>query len=633
MVGFSEIEYNLWGMSAFGTTWLGRPLPIIDFDAFDAGEGVDDRIVLRSASGAINGFISFLCRDTIVESAYFEKDLEGCGAFEIRLNKLPKIPINNLSVIQFSFDSVPIFTGQITKGPTPGEYKKGPYVFSGNGLRERLKKCRITNPYKFSIFSVTDSGSDIIIQISGTFPGALGTLTGLTAIVKDSDQSQNNGTYEILSYTSNTITVLKPNGVTTTTQIGTVAILPEYWANSHLVSDVLKYNLENFLPANGIIGYDHAKIEETTGIYTLGANDYDGMEMEKFFDLIRKILDGSTGNLWQLEIDGEGDVHLFSKSLTVIDKYFVGYQITGEPNIKQDTNQIANSVSILRNKARESQGNGFRQAGLASDLTSIAKYDISEYQEEVPGYFSNATGQAYAEAILANRKDPSTTASIKDMNFKIYQFGLYGYVTSPDFFMQVLNECDSLTGWTSGVAITDSLDNQILVDGANSIKLEFDETAEGQTYIYDFPEKKILTNPRTILFWVRSNRPGVYCKFGIGSTSHTENQYEFEVSPINEFNPIAIDISDLALVEVGQIGFQFFNLLAVDYEFYIDFIRIEHYTALHYNLPLKKARYNLDSHRNYVDLTMGSPFANPTLAEFMAGLKGQIELTKLNLKE
>jgi hypothetical protein len=540
-----------------------------------------------------------------------------CLDFSFELNRMPDVPILKFTTIQVRINNINRFFGYITKRPQDGE--DGRLRFSGFGTTKRLEKRKIFNDNRYIINDIAASGSNMVVTITGTISGS---IVGQKLIIKDHIEDKNNGVFNISSNTTNTITVLNPSRVASTTVSGLAVVLPTYWTNSILVSEFLKNTLGNHLNKSNVT-YLANKIADSTGILTAGASNFEGMEFSRFSRIIENIL----RNKYWFGVDGSNEFFLKEKQPGKITTFFAGYDLP-EASISIDEQVEGNAITIYRSGQKSGRRQGAVIAGTASDATSIAKYGESAYSEDIPAWLDNATGQGYADSLLEVMKDPSIQAKAEDMPYKWYDFGFYGYVTEVGDYSFDLVDFDNFTNWTTGANITRALSNTILINGANSHQLILTSSSINQEHVLSGLNFRA-SGGKSINMYIRSDQQ-VKIQIGFG-VNYTDNLFDITLNANNRFQPIKIDISNISLSVINEVGFKIID--TGNATIYLDYMTINMFANKHYELELDEAEYIFLPQERKVNLKFGDTRKNASYGEYIAGIKSQAELSKEMLRE
>jgi len=616
---YTEFYGNGFGGGIFHTPILSEGRDVLLYQEPVNQNNVNEAVSFGLANGSLFTSYPLNVPNTIFSNFKFKVNRGGnCLSFDFELNRLPEEPILKFTTVQIRLGNVARFFGYITKRPLDGEDDK--LKFSGHGTIHRLQKRKIFNDEKYIITDILASGSNMVVTLSGA---SLGTITGQKFIVTDHVEDKNNGVFDVISNTATTVTVLNPSRVTSTATSGQGVILPTYWTDSILVSEFIKNTLANHLNKTNV-QYVASKIEDTTGVVTAGASNFEGMEFQRFQRVVENIL----SNQYWFGVDGDNQFFLKKKPTGKIDTFFAGFDLP-EGSVKIDEDVEGNAITIFRSGSKDGRRRGSIIAGTASDATSIAKYGESAYDEEIPAWLSDATGQSYADALLEFMKNPSIKAEAKNMPFKWYDFGTYGYVTEAGNWNFDLLDFDSLINWTTGSDIAASLSNTTLVNGANSHRLELSLASIGQTHVrtgLNF----LVSGGNSITFYIRSNT-AVKLRVGFGET-WTDNVFDVSPSGLNRFEPIKINIQGSGIRRIEEIGFEVLECEAST-TIFLDYMTINMFSNKHYLLELDEVEYLFENQERKCNLKFGDTRRNPGFGEYIAGIKSQVELSKLMLRE
>ncbi|TGN08618.1 hypothetical protein [Leptospira bandrabouensis] len=621
---YQQTYGNGFGNAVFGQLVYSSKKPRIEFSGGrQPGATDDDLVSFGFSNGSFSEYFPVNIQNTLFSNFRFKLNRGGnCLSFEFELNQLPDSPIVRYTTVQIKLANEQTFYGYITKRPIPGEDET--LKFSGYGFEKRIEKVRIKNPNKFYIQSISKDGDYLTLSV---LPGTMtpSEFVGFQSIISDNIEDKNNGIFEVLSNTNDEITVFNPAGIANTSISGGIRILPIEWTESVRFDILFKQICGTSLrPSNQVI-YDPLEIEETTGILTAGMVDWEGMEWNKFQKIANNFLQG----LYYVGVNGSGRIFLKKKPLELIDKYFAGFQFP-KADLNTDEEVAGNIISIYRADGKSGSRKGAKVAAIAEDQTSIAKYGDSPYSEDIPAWLSNGFAQSYANAILTMLKDPKVNGSAKNMPFRRYQFGSYGYVTQSGYYPFILNEFDNFTGWTTSETITRTLSNTTLMSGSHTHRLTVNSGSLNGIHVKELRFR--ISSPQNIIFFMQNTEP-VKVKFGIGIDAWDEYTWEIESFGNDRFFPYKLNCIDKEIPN-SEIHFLGFEILSeTDSDIYLDFLHCYQYGALHYELDLDEVEYVYEKHARYCNLKFGDQRRNPGPAEFIAGVRAQVEIAKEMIRE
>lgn len=620
MSSYQPYYGNGFGVAPFHHLMLSEGRNAILYAVPEGDENGNESVSFGLGNGSLFSVYPLNVPNTIFSEFKFKVNRGGnCLSFDFELNRMPDTPILKYTTVAIRINNLPRFFGYITKRPVEGE--DGGLRYSGYGTSKRLEKRRIFNDEKYIVSDIAGSGSSMVVTLTGSAFTVSG-LVGQKIIITDHVEDKNNGVFEITANDATTVTVLNPSRIASTTVSGLGNILPTYWTDSILISEFLKSTLQNHISIAPAI-YIAAKIEATTGIVTAGSSNFAAMEYNRFYKVIENILQ----NKYWFGIDGSNQFFLRLKSPDVITTFFAGYDLP-EADIKIDEEVDGNSVTIYRSGSKSGRRNGAVIAGTASDATSIAKFGESAYTEDIPAWLSNETGQSYAESLLTFMSQPSIQAKADNMPYKWYEFGTYRYVTEVGNFNFDLLDFDNFTDWTTGANITRALSSTILVNGSNSHRLDLTPASINQTHILNNQSYRT-SGAKSLTFYARSTTPVTF-QVGVG-TVYTDNLFTVQLSGINRYEPVTIDLSGASLNKIVEVGFK---ILAVNNcILYLDYMTLNQYANKHYTFELDEAEYVFAPHERKVNLKFGDTRKNPGFGEYIAGVKAQVELAKLMIRE
>lgn len=608
------------GNGVFGSSIYAQKVVRIEYNLDDRVPGGtdDDQVTFGFSNGSFTEFFPLDVQDSIFLNFRCKINKGGNSiSFEFELNRLPDAPIIRYTNVSIKIGNRPRFFGYITKRPVPGEDSS--LKFSGYGSQKRIEKVRIKNHNKFLIQSISKTGSEITLYVVGPTMVPNG-FANLKAIVKDNSEDKNNGVFDIISNTEDEITILNPAGIELDEISGGVSVLPYEWINPVRFDILFKQILSTSLSPKNQVQYVATEIEQTTGIITAGMVDWEGMEFSRFFKLAESFL----RRLYYVGVNGSNRIFLHKKPTGILDKFLAGYHFP-KGDLSIDEEVAGNVISVYRSESKGATRGGPKVAAIAQDATSINKYGESPYSDDVPAWASTEFATVYAEALLQFLKDPIVNAEAKNMPFKYYEFGYYGYVTASNYYPFPIAEFDSFENWNTSETILRSLSNSFLVDGAFSHRLLVNAGSVSGTHILS--KKFRLCSPKNFIFFMQNTNP-VRIRFGVGIESWDEFTWEINSFGNNRFFPYKIDCSSKKLPsrEIQFIGFEI--LSDTEAEINLDFLHCYQYGALHYELELDEEELVYEQNSRYVNLKFGDQRRSPSASQFIAGIKAAVEISK-----
>ena len=612
------------GIGQFGARANTRPYPysvfeetqqdVISNDVIDIDFYTKNDIPLFSLAANV--------KDTILSNAKFTNDFRGCAECEINLNSPPLVDIQYGAKVKIRVGRLYFYTGYLFKPQSEFNSKRNLFNYKFFGMRQRYAKQKI-NLKKYNITSITKSGDQVTYNFSDIVPSD--TFINQRIGVRRCDNANNNGYFLITNISSNSVTVTSFFGVAQGSAGGDVIILPASCSNTANLSEVFKDVAKQAVIDFPELAYNPTKIEFSTGKLTAGFFDINGVDYDKIFETLEIL----SGNQYYMGIDQEGEFFFKKIPVGVLGVLNTGYDMV-DPGLTLNYNNIANLITGERTKARGTSGNGFDVIGTAepeSDaLLSQAKYGVYAKRVQLPAYLSDGSIQAVIDNVLAINKEPRNSAKISNLKFdKFYQVGNYSICPLPDFYNTVVNECESLSGWTSGANVNLSVNTDILITGNGSLEISVSDLSNGEESRLTLANPFDLTGKQTISFWIFSSKYGDFITLEL---SDGVNYYDYpvNVTTVNQFFLVTIDISDIELNEMTELAFKFDDLVDVTL-FYLDKIDIRKFGAIHTTVPLKKATYDLQSHNSNIDLEFGDE--GESLSEYLQGIQATIETQKL----
>lgn len=626
-MGFKTIRLAVKGIGMFASKMYSESSPFQTWEDFiDENNNGDDRLDFRTISGTLLGSIPLGIQNTKFRNLEFEVDDFGSKSIRFELNSLPDFPMERFTVIRIRVDGIDTFGGYVFKYPRQGSSYKQKLEYQGLGFRERLKKVSIRptlDKHFYTIQSITKAGLNVEIKLNTAVHPSIN--PGAVFYIKTALNSRNNGKYTVISIMGDTLIALRPDGIGQEIAQGTVTILPSQWTNATTpVSDILKQIVLEYLPqVKGIIA-STGGITTSSSVPLGGGIDLEGITIEKAFDFIRNMLGGQ----WDLVVEPDGRITLNPKTTAIIEKIFSSYdgQIF---DFEENLDNIVNIVEVNRKKEKAEDGTTpMTLVALKTNPTSVAKYGPMESSIDVPAYFTEEIGDSLAEAEINAKSEPKEEGSAKKGKWKFWKFGNYSIVTEEGYYKEILNEMDSLTGFTVPPEVTASISTAIFITGAGSLKLAFGSSAHEKEVKYALDKR--VSGLKSFYLYIYGNKVGTYLRFGIGKDSFKEHLFKLTINQTTNPSLIEIPVSHLPIDHIKEFGVIFDNPQDGT-EIYIDEVAIKSYTSLHKTQPLKLVKYKYTPFNKYCELTFG---VNSSKQEnWLAALNAKIESQSMAMKE
>ena len=612
------------GIGQFGARAFTRPYPynvfeqdqvnIISNDTIDIDFYTQTNVPLFSLSANV--------KDTILNKLKFVNDFRGCAECELSLTSAPYTDLQYGAKIKVRIGNQYFYTGYLFKPQAEFNSKRNLFVYKFFGMRQRYASQKI-NLKKYNITSITKSGDQVTYNFTQSVPSDI--FVNQRIGVRRTDNAANNGYFLITNIGSNSVTVTSFFGVAQASAGGDVIILPASCSNTANLSEVFKDVAKQAVKDFPELTYNPTKVEFSAGKLTAGFLDIDGLTYDKLFETLEIL----SGNQYYMGIDEAGEFFFKKIPSGILEVLNTGYDMV-DPGVTLNYNNIANLITGERTAARGSSSNGFVVVGTAqpeSDaLLSQAKYGVYSKRIQMPAYLSDTAIQAVIDNVLAINKEPRYSAKINNLKFdRLYKIGNYSICPLPDYYNTVVNECETLTGWTAGANISLTIDTQILITGNGSLNVGLTTLSNGEEIRLTLAEDFSLIGKQTISFWIYSSR---YGNFTMLEISDGVNYYDYpiDVTTVSQFFLVTIDISEIQLDVIKELAFKFSGVTQST-ELYLDKIDVRRFGATHITVPLKKATYDLDSHNANIDLEFGDE--GESLSEYLQGIQATIETQKI----
>ena len=520
-----------YGHGNFGTRIYGKPEKWNDRESSIQLSGSNIDVQVGTTNGSVLGTIRSDVEKSIIESIEFTVDQRGCADFVLTLNKLPAFPIEPFSTVSFFLGNSlqPAYTGIIDYPEENGAgYEK--YTFKGFGFRKILDR----NTFEVIFESGYDIG-EIVYQIAA-----------------------------------------------------------------------------NYVSVSTPINFNSSKINTVTGVFNATTNDLAKNKISKALDTYAIM----TGHTWG--VDSAGDFFFMPRETDIVKTLVSGYHFDAfKP--KLNLNEVSNSIVVQRSEGKGSGGNGWSVAGVYANNTSIVKFGLREKYYKIPGSFGDDDADLIGNALIAELAEPKYSADVEGMVLvdanDIPPFGYYRIINPYGDYTEILQECDNISDWTltnkDGDTVIE-LSDIVLASGIGSLKIEWnvapsnDGTGDGgilgdlhmgegmlasvNNLVGDYDtvvsNVNLIGNPVTIRMFVRASKTGNVINFGFGENSWLENIQTISVNVTNRFFVYELDVSDLNINKISQIGFQ--PIEPDGATVYIDRVEVLARGNRHYILELNK---------------------------------------------
>jgi hypothetical protein len=269
------------------------------------------------------------------------------------------------------------------------------------------------------------------------------------------------------------------------------------------------------------------------------------------------------------------------------------------PKIEERSDDIINTVEVFRGDSTNE--NELVKVGTFSDSGSIGKYGVLSRKLTIPDYVDDTTAQAVSEGIINRQKDIKNYGELKNiLTSSRFEFGKYRYNLKPNFYWNIISECEDISDWISSLTggTSFSVDNAEYYTGRNSFLLETIIGSQNDYIEYEFDIKD---NPEKIVIYIKSNV--------------ADNIFQIRFYDSNDnfvFDTLSVDIvgiwngyefTDIDLSDIKKIRFIiYYNDVA---EINIDRINLLYNSWLTFEGSLKEVKYELRGTELEAELIIG----------------------------
>lgn len=245
---------------------------------------------------------------------------------------------------------------------------------------------------------------------------------------------------------------------------------------SQTLDYIAKDILSNELGFDVGVYYDVAKIDlpAITGVTI----EFKNKTILKALDDILQIANYDYENdRYRYFVDTDKDFNIVSYGDSITRGLFEGFQYQ-KPKVKIENTKIRNKILTYRTNVTNDQD--VEYVSTVEDTESQNKYGIEESKLVVPSNVDSTTLAKMASFIIERNKSPQKKISINDLVVdEILPFELYALNNRRLKYWQIINDCDSLTGWNVSnlTTATASLSSTHILSGRQSIKVECNGSA------------------------------------------------------------------------------------------------------------------------------------------------------------
>ena len=317
---------------------------------------------------------------------------------------------------------------------------------------------------------------------------------------------------------------------------------------------------DDFVQTNTDIPLAIDEFDSPAGVLHSADLEFGKHEIEKLFESLA-IMASSGGQAYNSGVNGRGRFFFEKEPTAPREVFFVGYGRLIEFKPEFSSQNVRNSIIVKRNQESGSGKAGWTVTAASpyNDATSQAKFGFRELTFQVPGYFDESDGDLVGNQVLADRKDPETSAKatiLIEEASQLLKRGNYEFVAQLGEYEVEITENDEIGNWFKVGAgdLALSIDTTVLVSGAGSLKLEWTSAnTDRAEFTLDEP---ILGSIKEIRFFTRAAKLGTYLTFGAGESAYTENTTSVTIGSSNVFQTFRWDVSDLGIDKLGQIAFR-----------------------------------------------------------------------------
>ncbi|MBM9502878.1 hypothetical protein JWG44_21735 [Leptospira sp. 201903071] len=616
--------------SVYGTSCKGEPTDATIFQEYSGGNGEDANVQLSSVAGSILSQFPLGIQYPKISSMKNVVNQFGPLSGELIFAEMPEVPLPDFASYKLKIDSRSVMKAYLYDTPDQTSTSKKGFSYKSYGMIKRLEGETISNSNKWTIHKIEVSGPDetdaiLTLGANVNFPQNLYSADiqpDQVLYIRDTEDSDNEGKFRVVEVTGAlTLRIHNPSVVLQNIILGTIEILPKEWGDPlTLVSELVDQVFKTYGQRVPIL-YSANLIQPTPGITTLGELYLEGMSLFKFIELVVDML----GGLWYCGVNADGFYFLEKKKSEPIDKFAVGWDYN-DLDIKIDRDWVWNYIEIF---AKSEEGSG--TVKLYSELNESSEKKWGRRTPpgggiEVPASFTKEIAILICRNLLELHKEPRVLITIKNAPYKFYEFGDYKIAFPAKPYYEVLDDLDSLGGWSSSdnSKLSVVLSNDTLISGSKCHKMIFTGCDE-VTYSKIFNVRK--NGLTDIHFYLYSSaiddfntNPDGMIQFYIIDSTGTKHEKSFPISIESKWIPCPWNIASLKIKQIVEVGFQFKNV--PDSVIYFDELKVRSDTSITHTVPLVEVEYNNPPTKKNCKLTFGG---KQTLEKYLSGYLAQIE--------
>jgi len=346
-----------------------------------------------------------------------------------------------------------------------------------------------------------------------------------------------------------------------------------------------------FVSGNTSIRISSGAIDRVTGKLHQGSLDLGKDSISRIFEALATMA-SATGDAYNFWVDGSGLLNFGKEPVDLQGVLLVGYNLR-EFNPRRDVETVKNSIIVKRQKPAGSGETGWTVSSNSpyQNLPSQAKYGLRQETVQVPGYFLDNEADIIGNQIIADRAEPTDSASatipIRNRDGVLTR-GRYRFVTAKGVYASDIIDPDTAAGWSkfgSGDLLI-GFSTSTLLSGSGALQLAY-TSAQNDRAEYGLATP-IRAAVQKIRMYIRASRGGQYLTLGIGESVWNQHTKPIVIQSSNAWNLFEWDVSDLDPT-IGVIAVRVDEASANTV--YVDRIQAVLSDNRHYDMRFTRAKY------------------------------------------
>jgi hypothetical protein len=266
---------------------------------------------------------------------------------------------------------------------------------------------------------------------------------------------------------------------------------------------------------------------------------------------------------------------------------------------KINLQEVKNTIIVQRQQPLSAGGAGWVVGGIFSDLTSIQKYGKRELQYQVPGYFEQDEIDIVGNNLLAEKKEPTTSATCEFNSIQgelsFLSNGYYRFILPFARYRVEYQDFESLDDWAlisaGDMAIT--TDTTTYKTGQASIKLTYSDSNGGAAEYTEVFNKGVLKN---LYIYFMTDQIGKFfdLEIDVVDMNGTETlSIPVTIAKQDEFVLFTWALAAYQIRKVTALRIRPTVYPTTEKNIWLDRVTFEINACKHYSLDFKRATYSI----------------------------------------